>query len=123
VGGTNNQIGLIVDPCFRKGIKAAWRKDTGPLLPPMAVTADITPSDFNSKKTEINSSLMPMVSYNPNQSIGEQGAEQVQGQKTMGRRMSEMDFMAAITQLVPDVEAGPATPGSGGRKEMYDSVL
>ena len=64
-----------------------------------------------------------MVSYNPNQSIVEQGSEQVQGQKTAGRRMSEMDFMAAITQLAPDVEAGPATPGSGGRKEMYDSVL
>jgi predicted phage tail protein len=90
----------------------------------MAITADITnSSDFITKKPEINSSLMPMVSYNPNQSTIEQGAEEVQGQKTMGRRMSEMDFMAAITQLAPDVEAGPATPGSGGRKEMYDSVL
>lgn len=116
-------IGLIVDPCFRKGIKAAWRKDTGPQLPPMAITADITSSDFNTKKPEINSSLMPMVSYNPNQSMVEQDAEQIQGQKTAGRRMSEMDFMAAITQLAPDVEAAPATPGSGGRKEMYDSVL
>ena len=89
----------------------------------MAITADIITSDFNTKKPEINSSLMPMVSYNPNQSIVEQDAEQVQGQKTVGRRMSEMDFMAAITQLTPDVEAGPATPGSRDRKEMYDSVL
>jgi hypothetical protein len=90
----------------------------------MAITADVTNlSEFNTKKTEINSSLMPMISYNPNQSTVEQGTEQVHGQKTMGRRMSEMDFMAAITQLTPDVEAGPATPGSGGRKEMYDSVL
>jgi hypothetical protein len=89
----------------------------------MAVTADITSSDFNTKKPEISSSLMPMVSYNPNQSIAEQGTEQIQGQNTVGRRMSEMDFMAAITQLTPEVEAGPATPGSGGRKEMDDSVL
>jgi hypothetical protein len=90
----------------------------------MAITADITNlSETNTKKPEINSSLMPMISYNPNQSTVEQGTEQIQGQKTMGRRMSEMDFMAAITQLAPDVEAGLATPGSGGRKEIYDSVL
>jgi hypothetical protein len=89
----------------------------------MAITADITSSEFITKKTGINSSLMPMVSYIPNQSTVEQDAEQIQGEKTVGRRMSEMDFMAAITQLAPDVEAGPATPGSGGRKEMYDSVL
>jgi len=90
----------------------------------MAITADITnSSDFMSKKTEISSSLMPMISYNPDQSVADTGLEQVQGEKPVGRRMSEMDFMAAITQLAPDVEAGPATPGSQARKEMYDSVL
>jgi len=120
----DDQIGLIVDPCFRKGIKAAWRKDTGPPLPPVTMTADITnSSDYNTRKTEVNSSLKPMVSYHPDQSVADPVTEQVQGEKAVGRRIPEMDFMAAVTQLAPDVEAGPATPSTVGRKEMYDSVL
>jgi hypothetical protein len=90
----------------------------------MAITADITnSSDFMTKKSQINSSLMPMISYNPEQSVADPVAEQVQGEKEVRRRMSEMDILAAVTQLAPDVEAGPTTPGVGARKEMYDSIL
>lgn len=96
------------------------------MLPPVAITADINDSnqssEYSTKKPELNSSLMPMISYNPDQYIQEQA--HVPREKSMGRRMSQMDIMAAITQLAPDVEAGPTTPGvDGGRKEMYDSVL
>lgn len=98
----------------------------GPMLPPQGMTAyttdDSQASDYSTRKPEINSSLMPMISYIPDQSVAD-GIEHAQGEKTVGRRMSEMDIMAAITQLAPDVEAGPGTPGVGGRKDMDDSVL
>ena len=132
-GGTDIQIGLFVDPCFRKGLKAAWRRDTGPILPPF-ITANTTtnannPSDNSdstifSKKSEINSSLMPMMSYQPDESINQ---EQQEPKVERRRRVSEMDVVAAVTQLTPDLEGGLAgTPGTGGRgswKELDDSVL
>jgi len=104
------------------------------------MTADPTNADSSeymyTKKPELNTSLMPMISYNPDQTqiqtptqaSTRQEQEQVQVQddqeKGSGRRTSDMDIMAAITQLSPDLEAGPPTQGvRGSRKEVDDSVL
>lgn len=124
------QIGLFVDPCFRKGLKAAWRRDTGPILPPF-ITANLNTNANNqsdnsdstilSTKAEINSSLMPMISYQPDESINQ---EQHEPKVERRRRTSEMDVVAAATQITPELEAGiPGTGRRGSRKELDDSVL
>lgn len=124
------QIGLFVDPCFKKGLKAAWRRDTGPILPPFITAnpntnannpSDNSDSTIFSKKSGINSSLMPMISYQPDESINQ---EQHEPKVERRRVMSEMDVVAAVTQITPDLEPGiPGTGRRGSRKELDDSVL
>jgi hypothetical protein len=62
---------------------------------------------------------MPMISYQPEQSIIEAQAEP--------KREEGLDVLGAITQITPDdLEAGTGTPGNGrrgSRKELDDSVL
>lgn len=64
---------------------------------------------------------MPMISYQPDESINQ---EQHEPKVERRRVMSEMDVVAAATQITPDLEAGiPGTGRRGSRKELDDSVL
>jgi hypothetical protein len=98
------------------------------MLPPVAITANPTNNDSSeyTRKPELNTSLMPMISYNPDQAETVQDNHNQDAEKGRGRRMSEMDMMAAITQLAPELEAGqtPIVQGRrGSRQELHDSVL
>jgi hypothetical protein len=122
------QLGLFVDPCLRKGLKAAWRGKPATFQPP--VTMSVVTEDVY-KKSEINSSLLPMVSYGAttttatSSSLGhatlssssqlakleETGEREAMGlvfeapaSTYAGRRGSEMSVMAANTQLQPEVD-------------------
>jgi hypothetical protein len=140
-GPSDTQIGLIVDPCFRKGIKAAWRPPPVLVRPPITEIAD---TDLT-KKSETNSSLLPMLSYQvppagvtsiatPMTQVSEEVKAQTQDDgRRGGRRVSEMDIMAAVTMISPEQmeEARPPAPVAqepvslrrGGRMEVNDSVL
>jgi hypothetical protein len=141
-GPADTQIGLIVDPCFRKGIKAAWRPPPVLFRPPITEIAD---TDLT-KKSETNSSLLPMLSYQvppagftsiaptPMTQVSEEVKEQNQDDgRRGGRGVSEMDIMAAVTLISPEQmeEARPPAPVAqepvslrrGGRMEVNDSVL
>jgi hypothetical protein len=95
-------------------------------MPPVAITSDYTNTTDFTKKSEINTSLLPNMSYLPEESVAPD-----QMGTGMGRRMSEMDFMAAVTSIAPPPDLGRIEEGvspvlalrRGSRKDLDDSVL
>lgn len=96
----------------------------------------VATEDITYKKSEINASLVPCVSYShyTSNSVsdgnGESASEPTAG--GLGRRESEIDVMAAITQIHPDPdplrateETMPMASGNtrGSRREVDGTVL
>lgn len=112
-------------------MRAAWRKDPGPLVPPFSELP--TSSDLSPNKSDINSSMLPMISYEGGGILRRESEIKVEALPGAARRESEMDIVAAMGQSHPeglssarDVEAAPvptAHTRRGSRKEVDGSVL
>lgn len=124
-----------MDPCLRRGMRAAWRGPESTFEPPVSVT--LATEDVTQKKSEFDTALLPSVNYSPRTIVTsfahgiETAAQAVSAQ--IDRRDSDLDIMAAITQIQPDTDVQRAAEEAvsipsgntrrGARKEMDDTIL